>query len=146
MDPNIVMVVEDEECCATMLEIALLTVPGIEVRVVHSAGDALNLLETVDPGISLLVTDLHLPLMDGFELIERLRRSGNPADIPIVVISGDSDPSTAERVSRLGANAYFCKPYSVRQLCQTVERLLAEDSISVLVPGESNRPPHFNES
>lgn len=140
------MVVEDEECCATTLEIALLTVPGIEVRVVHSAGDALNILKTVDLKVSLLITDLHLPLMDGFELIERLRRSSNVADMPIVVISGDSDPLASERVYRLGVNAYFRKPYSVRQLCQTVERLLTENSISVLVPGESNRPQRFSQS
>ena len=92
--------------------------------VVNSAQEALGVLGMADFSVSLLITDLHLPAMDGFELIERVRADGRTTNLPIVVASGDPDPSTVERVYRLGANAYFCKPYSVAQLCQTVEALL----------------------
>lgn len=120
-----ILVVEDLKWCATTLEIALLILPRIDVCVVNSASRALGVLGAADSSVSLLITDLHLPAMDGFELIERVRGDGRTATLPIVVISGDPDPSMSERVYRLGANAYFCKPYSVAQLCQTVEALLA---------------------
>jgi CheY-like chemotaxis protein len=119
-----ILVVEDLKWCATTLEIALLIFPDVDVCVVNSAQEALGVLGMADFSVSLLITDLHLPAMDGFELIERVRADGRTANLPIVVASGDPDPSTAERVYRLGANAYFCKPYSVAQLCQTVEALL----------------------
>ena len=88
------------------------------------------MLAAAGGGICALVTDLHLPLMDGFELIERLRSDSRTARLPIIVISGDSDPRTPERLYRLGANAYFGKPYSPVQVRQKVEQLLDANPIS----------------
>jgi len=120
-----VLIVEDAESCATTLEIALLAIPHIRVRVAPTARQALELLESASGrGISAVVTDLHLPSMDGFELIERVRSDSRTARLPIVVISGDSDPHTPERLHRLGANAYFGKPYSPAEVRQKVEQLL----------------------
>ena len=125
-----VLIVEDAESCATTLEIALLAIPHIHVRVAPTARQALEMLAVAGAGICALVTDLHLPLMDGFELIERLRSDSRTALLPIVVISGDSDPKTPERLYRLGANAYFGKPYSPAQVRQKVEQLLDANSTS----------------
>jgi len=125
-----VLIVEDAESCATTLEIALLAIPRIHVRVAPTAWQALDMLAAAGGGICALVTDLHLPLMDGFELIERLRSDSRTARLPIIVISGDSDPRTPERLYRLGANAYFGKPYSPVQVRQKVEQLLDANPIS----------------
>jgi CheY-like chemotaxis protein len=125
-----VLIVEDAESCATTLEIALLAIPHIHVRVAPTAWQALEMLAAGGAGICALVTDLHLPLMDGFELIERLRSDSRTARLPIVVISGDSDPQTPERLHRLGANAYFGKPYSPAKVRQIVEQLLDANSTS----------------
>jgi CheY-like chemotaxis protein len=127
-----VLIVEDAESCATTLEIALLAIPRTSVRVTPTARQALEVLASPSGGgISAVVTDLHLPLMDGFELIERVRSDSRTARLPIVVISGDSDPHTPERLHRLGANAYFGKPYSPAEVRQKVEQLL-----------DANTPPH----
>ena len=48
--------------------------------------------------------------------------------VAIIVVSGDSDPETPERVRRLGADAYFAKPYSPAAVRDTLERLLHENS------------------
>lgn len=124
------LIVEDAESCATTLEIALLAIPHVSVRVAPTARQALDVLGVTGCGISALVTDLHLPSMDGFELIERVRADSRTAHLPIVVISGDSDPATPERLSRLGANAYFGKPYSPARVRQKVEQLLDANSQS----------------
>lgn len=125
-----VLIVEDAESCATTLEIALLAIPHIRVHVAPTARQALEMLAVGGGGICALVTDLHLPLMDGFELIELLRSDSRTARLPIVVISGDSDPNTPERLYRLGANAYFGKPYSPAKVRQKVEQLLDANSTS----------------
>ncbi len=125
-----VLIVEDAESCATTLEIALLAIPHVNVRVAPTARQALEMLAAEGGGICALVTDLHLPSMDGFELIERVRSDSRTARLPIVVISGDSDPQTPGRLYRLGANAYFGKPYSPAQVRQKVEQLLDANSPS----------------
>jgi len=111
------------------LEIALLGIPDIHVCIAPSARQALDLLASGGE-ISALVTDLNLPSMDGFELIERVRADIRTARLPIVVVSGDSDPRTPARIQRLGADAYFGKPYSPALVRQKVEQLLDANSSS----------------
>ena len=125
-----VLIVEDAESCATTLEIALLAIPHIHIRVAPTARQALDLLASAGGKICALVTDLNMPAMDGFELIERVRADSRTARLPIVVISGDSDPQTPARLYRLGADAYFGKPYSPAQVRQKVEQLLDANAIS----------------
>ena len=125
-----VLIVEDAESCATTLEIALLAIPHIHIRVAPTARQALELLASAGGKICALVTDLNMPAMDGFELIERVRADSRTARLPIIVISGDSDPRTPARLYRLGADAYFGKPYSPAQVRQKVEQLLDANAIS----------------
>ena len=74
--------------------------------------------------VSALVTDLHLPTIDGFELIGRVRAEGRTQKVPVIVISGDTDPKTPEIAYRIGADASFAKPYSPARVRRTLECLL----------------------
>lgn len=119
-----VLIVEDTELPAA-LEIAILAIPGLAVTVASTGQQALQLMESQDEGgICALVTDLHMPRMDGFELIERVRSNQHLKRLPIIVVSGDTDPHTPERIYRLGANAYFAKPYSPSEVRQKLEQLI----------------------
>ncbi len=119
-----VLIVEDAETCATTLEVAFLDIPGVTIASVASGQEALRLLRDEKCSVGALVTDLHMPRMDGFELIERVRADGRHAALPIIVISGDTDPHTPERILRIGADAYFGKPYSPAQVRRKLEQLL----------------------
>jgi CheY-like chemotaxis protein len=114
-----VLIVEDTELTRDMLEMALLQLPDIIVHSVATAEEALACLAA--NRINAIVTDLNLPRMDGFQLIETVRRA---SDMPIMVISGDNDPNTLERLVTLGASAYFPKPYSPSQVRQRLEELI----------------------
>ena len=107
---RVVLIVEDAETCRDTLEVALMELPDLAVQSVTSGEEALERLE--DHEICALVTDLNLPAMDGCQLIEAVRLRLKRAGMPILVISGDSDPGLPARVTRLGANAYFAKPFS----------------------------------
>ena len=120
-----VLIVEDTEPSAATLEIALLSIPEIQVVVAGSAQEALRELNNGRP-VSALVTDLNMPRMDGFELIERVRSDSRYRAMPIVVISADTDPRTPERLRRLGADAFFAKPYSPAAVRRKLEQLLHE--------------------
>jgi two-component system chemotaxis response regulator CheY len=117
-----VLIVEDTDTCSDVLEMALLAVPGIHIHSAVTAEEALEYLDGRE--ICALITDLNLPRMDGFELIERVRGRPGQTNLPILVISGDTDPRTPERVRRLGANAFFTKPYSPGEVRQKLEQLI----------------------
>lgn len=119
-----VLIVEDSEACQAALEVALSRL-RLVVKVVSTAEQGLETLRGEEgAGVQALVTDLDLAGMDGFELIQSVRADTNFASLPIVVISGDTDASTPQRVLALGANAYFEKPYSPSRVRQTLEKLI----------------------
>ena len=119
---RVVLVVDDSEDCAATMEIALGAVPGVAVVVTPTAEQALQLLETTN--VAAVITDLHLPAMDGLEFVGHVRADGRWARVPILVISGDSDPGTPGRVRSAGASAFFAKPYSPLAVRQKLEELI----------------------
>jgi DNA-binding response OmpR family regulator len=118
-----VLIVEDTIICATMLEIAFGQITGLMVRIVDSAREAQKILEA-GPQVCAVVTDVHLPDASGFDLIRWVRSRDSWATMPILVISGDSDPETNRNVMKLGANAYFSKPFSPSEVRQKLEDLI----------------------
>lgn len=121
-----VLIVEDSDTSADTLEVALLSLPGVSVEHVRSGRIAWQFLQR--QRVSAIITDLHMSHMDGFELIERVRAAEPVTYVPIIVVSGDSDPETPDRIRRLGADAFFAKPYSPAAVRETLERLLHENS------------------
>src|SRR5580704_11380581 len=117
-----VLIVEDTELCRDTLEVALMKLPNMAVQSVTTAEEALEWLDANEA--CALVTDLHLPLMNGFELIEAVRGRPWRASLPILVISGDSDPRVPTRLAKLGANAFFTKPYSPTEVRHKLEQLI----------------------
>jgi CheY-like chemotaxis protein len=119
-----VLVVEDSENNAAMLEIALSHIPGTTILLAASASEAWRILSGAGPSIGAIVTDLNMPRMDGFELIRRIRADGRLSATPVVVVSADTDPGTPERIARLGVSAFFAKPFSPAQVRQKLEQIL----------------------
>jgi CheY-like chemotaxis protein len=131
--PKLVLIVEDSETCAETLLIALESLPGIEARVIRSPRAAIAAMH--DPGndVAALVTDLNLadnggdpgqPLSNGFDLIRKLRNEPRFARLPILLISGDSDPMLPQRALAQGADAFFPKPYSPSAVRRKLEQLI----------------------
>lgn len=119
-----VLIVDDCETTATPLEIALASLDNIHILMLSNALEALKILANCNYNVTAVVTDLHLPHMTGLELIDNIRSDSRYATIPIVVITGDSDPSTRINAFQKGANAYFPKPYSPADVRHELERLL----------------------
>jgi CheY-like chemotaxis protein len=119
-----VLVVEDSENNAAMLEIALSHIPGVTILLASSALEGWRILSGAGPAIHAIVTDLNMPRMDGFELIRRVRADGRLAATPIVVVSADTDPATPQRIAQLGVSAFFAKPFSPAQVRRKLEQIL----------------------
>ena len=119
-----VLIVEDAETCASTLEIIFSSIRGLEILTASSAERAWALLESRGQDIRALVTDLHMPGMDGFDLIDRVRTGETHGALPIVVITGSTDPNISDHLSRRGVDAVFAKPYSPAVVREKLEQLL----------------------
>jgi CheY-like chemotaxis protein len=120
---GVVLIVEDHDNVSA-LEIALASLDNVGVLVLSNGLEVLKILHSSSLPLAAIVTDLHLPLVDGFELVAAIRGHQLYARLPIVVVSGDNQPETATRLLQLGADAFFAKPYSPAQIRQTVKSLL----------------------
>lgn len=79
----------------------------------------------VDPGIELVLTDIGMPRLDGYGLLERIRASrvSRVRELPVVIISGDEDESARERALALGANGFIPKGTGSVELLATLTSL-----------------------
>jgi CheY-like chemotaxis protein len=126
---KLVLIVEDSETCAETLQIALERIPGVEIRSIHSSRAAIALVRERDGEVAAIVTDLNLTqgaglAGNGLDLIRQLRAEPRFARLPILLISGDSDPRLSERALAQGADAFFAKPYSPAAVRKKLEQLL----------------------
>jgi CheY-like chemotaxis protein len=119
-----ILIVEDNESCAETLQIAFESMPETNTIVLRSPDAALVALREGGNDIAALVTDLHMRARDGFELIRLLRAESRYAHLPVLLISGDSDPQLPERALAHGADAFFSKPYSPAAVRRKLEQLL----------------------
>ncbi len=71
----------------------------------------------------LILLDLSLPLVDGFEVLERVRRDERTSLLPVVVLTASKEHEDVVRAYSLGANAYVCKPVDFTQFAETVKTL-----------------------
>jgi CheY-like chemotaxis protein len=77
-------------------------------------------------GPDMILLDLHLPDINGDEVLRRLRAEPETQGIPVVMLSADATPRQIERLLQAGASAYLTKPLDVKRFLQVVEETLAK--------------------
>jgi two-component system alkaline phosphatase synthesis response regulator PhoP len=116
-----VLVVEDDPVIAHLID-HLLTRKGFEVEVVTDGHRAQTIVETAAPPCVLLL-DVMLPFVGGFELIDHVRRRAEWAKVPILMLTAKSHESYVVRAFGAGADDYVTKPFRPEELVARVRRL-----------------------
>ena len=119
-----ILVAEDEPSIVLSLEF-LLGEAGFEVFTAGNGMDALAIAEQRKP--DLLVLDLMLPIVNGFEVCRTLRANPALKDMRILMLTARGREHEVARGIALGANAYVTKPFGTRELMQVVRQLLDEN-------------------
>jgi two-component system, cell cycle sensor histidine kinase and response regulator CckA len=122
MEAARILVVEDNRDTSALLR-DLLEAEGYAVESSLTGEHALEVL-TQNPDVDLLVLDLMLPGMSGYDVIERLRSSGDLASIPVLVLSALSSTSARIRGLRDGADDYMTKPFLPEELLARTRTLV----------------------
>lgn len=116
-----VLVVDDSKYIRTLVRLIL---EGAGYDVVLAADGSEALAHLADHGADILVADVDMPTMDGFELTETIRGSERHSSLPIVLVTGRDTPADEQRGLRLGANAYLKKSgFDAQQFLETMSRV-----------------------
>jgi DNA-binding response OmpR family regulator len=117
-----VAIIDDEKPIARLLTIEL-EVAGYEVVVAHDGEKGLDLIRLERPDIVLL--DLMMPKMDGFAMLEALKKEKDIKDIPIIVLTARSSVKDIQHGVDLGVADYVEKPFHAELLIKRIERLVS---------------------
>ncbi|HZC80871.1 MAG TPA: response regulator transcription factor [Nitrospiraceae bacterium] len=120
MTPKI-LIVEDEQGIVHLLK-ARLEPEGFQVIAAYNGQEGLRAVTEARP--DLVILDLTLPGLDGFELCRRIRRQPETARLPIIVLSGRTEEVDKVVMLELGADDYVTKPFNAKELVARVKTLL----------------------
>lgn len=115
---NRILVIDDELGVLKFLRSCLKT-DGFEILVAANGADALNALEREAP--DLVILDLMMPIMDGFEVLKRIREWSH---IPVLILSARCNEQDKVRCLDLGADDYICKPFGIDELVARIRAVL----------------------
>jgi DNA-binding response OmpR family regulator len=121
MSKKHVLIVEDEESLLK-LETILLTVKGYDVTGVLNGNDALEKL-TRD-SYDLVLLDIMLPDIDGFEICRRIKNNPLTSALPVVMLTAKKSLEDQERGMACGADAYLTKPFKSAMIIDVIEKLI----------------------
>ena len=117
-----VLVVEDDQVVMTLLD-HMLARRGFRVRRAVDGRQAAAIIDEVDPP-SLVLLDVMLPYVDGFELMRRIRESDPWSKVPIIMLTAKSKERDVVRALEAGANDYVIKPFKPEELIARVRRFV----------------------
>lgn len=118
-----VLVVEDDPDLNEMIG-AYVELAGFPYHAAHTGAEALRALRAGAPGMVLL--DLMLPDLDGFEVCKRLRDDDDRSEVPVVVVSALCDQASRQRARELGARAFLAKPFDPDELIAVIRDVMGD--------------------
>jgi two-component system OmpR family response regulator len=128
---ELILIVDDEAGVRELLGDAL-RIAGFETATAQDGMSALTAIRSKIP--DLLIIDINMPLMDGFELVERLRTTGD--NTPALMLSARADRIDVTRGLTLGADDYVTKPFGLEELLLRVKAILRRSQISAVDPAD----------
>jgi DNA-binding response OmpR family regulator len=120
-----ILIVDDEPNIVLALEL-LMKKEGYEVHTVDDGERAVQAAKELQPDLILL--DIMMPKMDGYEVCQRIRSDALLKDVSIIMLTAKGREVEREKGLALGADHYITKPFSTRQVVMKVKEILAARS------------------
>ena len=120
-----ILIVDDQDIQRATVKDMLAKLDGIRVVEAHNGADALEILQHIMPAV--IITDIQMPEMDGFELVRRIRGLPQYEMVPIMAVTaftGDDPAELREKLLTLGADDFIAKPLAEEEFLPVVARYL----------------------
>jgi len=136
-----VLVVDDSELNLTVTK-RILEHHGSHVELAHDGPDALQLLRASPGGFDVVLMDVQMPILDGYETTRRVRTELGLVNLPIIALTAGALSSESRRAAAVGMNGFIIKPFDAPGLINTIKRhaRLAKAGVAVPQPGPAARP------
>lgn len=121
MEPAHVLVVEDSSSVRRLIEVCL-RVLDVTISSANDGVAGLEAIRSSKPDV--VVLDIGLPGLDGWEVLRRLREDASTQDLKVLVLTAHAQPEMADRAEQGGADAFMTKPFRPTELREHVEKLL----------------------
>lgn len=118
--PRKILAVDDEKHIVRLVQVNLER-QGYQVVTANDGKEALQKVEEEHP--DLLVLDVMMPYMDGFEVLQNLRRNPNTANIPVIMLTAKAQDQDVFRGWQSGVDCYLTKPFNPMELISFVKRI-----------------------
>ncbi|GAC1391423.1 MAG: hypothetical protein NVS4B11_19280 [Ktedonobacteraceae bacterium] len=118
----VILIVENEVSNRILIE-RVLSTRGYHCISASNGQEALDLLDREQ--VDLILTDLSMPVLDGYRTTQLIRARPHLANVPIVAVTAFALNDEGEAAKRIGCTEYLTKPFKPRQLLELVDRLLA---------------------
>jgi CheY-like chemotaxis protein len=128
-----IMIVDKDDDIREMIDVALRT--RYEVTTARDGVEAIENIVMYQP--DMLIVDIMMPKMNGYQLIQTMRRNVAYQKLPVVVVSGKSTPRDQAYVKKLGADAFIPKPFQIEDLVRVVDEFATADDFEI---GEKRLP------
>lgn len=119
-----VLVVDDSKTIRAMVKKCVLMM-GLDVKTVHEAENGQQALDILKENwVDIVFADVHMPGMNGIELVEAMSRDNLLVSVPVVMVSSDRNQEHIARLEALGIRAYIKKPFRPEEFRGVVDDLL----------------------
>ena len=123
-----ILLVEDNEI-NQLVAVELLNKFGITSSIANNGREGVELFEQQGEKFDLILMDLQMPEMDGFEATNLIRKINNGKDIPIIAMTAAAMPKDVEEAIQSGMDAHISKPIDVKIFIQTLNRFLQKQTV-----------------
>jgi CheY-like chemotaxis protein len=119
-----VLYVDDNAPAVTLMREVVSIVPDSRFLAAMTGEGGVELAISHKP--DLIILDIRLPDMTGYDVLSRLKRSPETADIPVIALSGDAARHDIERGRQAGFRQYITKPFPLKKMLEAIETVAAE--------------------
>jgi len=120
-----ILVVDDSPTIVKFVSFSLKN-KGFNVVTACDGMDAIEKLSNISNGVDLVITDLNMPNLDGYGLVDTLRRNEKFREIPIIILTSEESEDDKQLGEKVGANSYLVKPFKPKLLLEEVSKYLKE--------------------
>jgi two-component system chemotaxis response regulator CheY len=121
-----ILIVDDSSSMRKVIR-KVLQISGFDVGEIYEASNGKEALDVLDSNwVDLILSDIHMPVMDGYQFLAELRKREEFKDVPVVLVTTEGDERKLQMAMTMGAQGYIRKPFEPEQIREYLKGIMGE--------------------